>query len=444
VLTNSGTGLRYEVTANQFIANWQTKGLSAGTYTVTVTLADGTIYTKAVQLAANGSSAAQLAASSNLMDTATVGALLAGDLEVYINDPSGLFTADELARIQDAVVAVDALVESYGVTVSETTDSAAANVVVDTGSTSAVGGYSDGVLGCYSPTGEITLIQGWNWYAGSDHSQIGAGQYDFQTVITHELGHALGLGESSNSASAMSGTLTPGTVIRALVGADLNVPYDEPGADGQHAAMSALASSVLSTTTSAADLNSALPRLPIRDFAGTSSAANGSHLFTLPGLIVPGMDSRQGAHGAAGDAEARTKLALERGSHGRIESGDQVEQRPIDPRNLLFEHHANLLVQGDAEMQRLTEVLAVTTEPRPLSICQAGPAWTNVAGADAETLGCRADGMSWQDELAMVADGSGDIPCWASALAGIYGLFRVWAPDSSRPERLARSLLKQE
>jgi hypothetical protein len=33
--------------------------------------------------------------------------LLAGDLSVYINDPSGLFTADELSRIQDAINAWD-------------------------------------------------------------------------------------------------------------------------------------------------------------------------------------------------------------------------------------------------------------------------------------------------------------------------------------------------
>jgi hypothetical protein len=148
-----------------------------------------------------------------------------------------VFTADELARIQDAVNAVDAVAAPYGVTITLVDASVgnAADVVLDTGSTSVVGGYADGVLGCYADTGEITLIQGWNWYAGADPSQVGTGQYDFQTVVTHELGHALGLGESSDPASVMFATLTTGAVNRALTVSDLNVPYDEPGGDAMHA-----------------------------------------------------------------------------------------------------------------------------------------------------------------------------------------------------------------
>ncbi len=132
---------------------------------------------------------------------------------------------------------MDAVVEPYGVSVAETTDSSSANVIVDAGSTSAAGGFTDGVLGCYSPSGEITLIVGWNWYAGSDPTQIGATQYDFQTTVTHELGHALGLGESSDPTSAMYGTLTTGTTIRSLTTADLNIPYADAGADAQRAAV---------------------------------------------------------------------------------------------------------------------------------------------------------------------------------------------------------------
>jgi parallel beta-helix repeat protein len=51
VLTNGGSSaLRYDTTANQFIANWQTKGLPAGTYTVVLSLADSTTYTETVTL----------------------------------------------------------------------------------------------------------------------------------------------------------------------------------------------------------------------------------------------------------------------------------------------------------------------------------------------------------------------------------------------------------
>jgi hypothetical protein len=59
--------------------------------------------------------------------------------------------------------------------------------------TSAAGGYADGVLGCTTDVGQITIINGWMFYAGSDATQIDSAQYDFETVVVHELGHALGL-----------------------------------------------------------------------------------------------------------------------------------------------------------------------------------------------------------------------------------------------------------
>jgi hypothetical protein len=195
----------------------------------------GPVVVNELSLTGNAAST-QSADASDVSAGDTAGQLLAGHLEVYVNDPAGLFTADELARIQAAVTAVDAVVEPYGVSVTETTDPTVANVVIDTGSSSPVGGYTDGVLGCYNPDGEITLIQGWNWYAGADPAGIGPAQYDFQTTVTHELGHALGLGESADPTSAMYGTLTPGTAIRTLTTADLKIPYDEEGPDPQRAA----------------------------------------------------------------------------------------------------------------------------------------------------------------------------------------------------------------
>jgi hypothetical protein len=163
--------------------------------------------------------------------------LVAGDLSIYVNDPSGFFTADELARIQDAVNAWDTLLAPYNVTISEVTDPSLANMVIDIGTTSACGGMANGVLGCFNaPNGEITMIQGWNWYTGADPTQIGAGQFDFQTTITHELGHALGLGGGTDASSPMYETLTPGTIARTVTVADLNIPDPPSGADPQSAA----------------------------------------------------------------------------------------------------------------------------------------------------------------------------------------------------------------
>jgi hypothetical protein len=255
VLTNSGsTALRYDSTAYQFIANWNTKGLPAGTYMVTLVLADGTTYTKAVTLSKTGSASGLTTTAAGGTGSA-VGALLGGDIDLYVDNTNGDLTADELARIQDAVTAVDAVTEPYGVAVQEVTDPTLADVTLNMDTTSAVGSFTDGVLGCTTDAGQITILAGWSFYAGGDASQIGSAQYDFQTVVTHELGHALGLGHSTDATSVMYATLSTGTVNRSLTTADLNVPdSDTTGACGLHAVLAAAQggeASVLATTSPA-------------------------------------------------------------------------------------------------------------------------------------------------------------------------------------------------
>jgi len=88
---------------------------------------------------------------------------------------------------------------------------------------------AEGVLGCTTDADQVTMIQGWNWYAGSDPTQVGAGQYDFETAVMHELGHVLGLGHSSNASSVMYANLAPGTTDRTLATADLNVSDNDHG-----------------------------------------------------------------------------------------------------------------------------------------------------------------------------------------------------------------------
>src|SRR6185295_13287015 len=107
--------------------------------------------------------------------------------------------------------------------------------------TSVIGGVKQGVLAVTEGGGEITIISGWNYYLGANTGGVGSSQFDFQTVVTHELGHALGLGHSSDSASVMFASLKTGTAKRNLTAADLRVLEKESGAG--HEALMAVKSS---------------------------------------------------------------------------------------------------------------------------------------------------------------------------------------------------------
>jgi hypothetical protein len=237
-----------------------------------LTLADGTTQTKTIQLTAGGSSAGLVTDGSG--GTATAGALLGGEVDLYVDNSNGDLTSDELARINDAVTSIDATIAPYGVTIVEVSDPTQANVTMSMNTTSSLGGLAQGVLGCTTDADQVTMIQGWNWYAGADPTQVGSGQYDFETAVMHELGHVLGLGHSSDSTSVMYATLAAGTANRTLVTADLNVPDDDSGPCALHAAPIEAASSPSNVQSMIVPSSSSVPVSSNPLFAADQVLAN--------------------------------------------------------------------------------------------------------------------------------------------------------------------------
>lgn len=155
-------------------------------------------------------------------------ALRTGVISVSFESQNGIVDAAQAARVQDALTSLNYDLIPFGVilvTLDALTD-ASADIRIRVADTSACGSAAVGVLGCTKDSGEITILSGWKWYTGHEVSAVDSGEYDFQTVVTHELGHALGLGHSHDSASVMYGTLTTGAVRRNMTGHDQGVIGD--------------------------------------------------------------------------------------------------------------------------------------------------------------------------------------------------------------------------
>src|SRR5205823_4079662 len=90
---------------------------------------------------------------------------------------------------------------------------------------------------------------------------IDAVQFDLQTIVTHELGHALGLGHSTDPASVMFSNLDAGQVKRGLTVQDLKLPDhdDTGGSHALHAVPPILAALAAMTVPTVAEASTPLP-----------------------------------------------------------------------------------------------------------------------------------------------------------------------------------------
>jgi hypothetical protein len=144
-------------------------------------------------------------------------------LTVAVQDDTGAgLDPAEVARLGDAMNYLNTALTQFGVSLTLAPVGESADVHVHFATSTPTGGAAAGVLGFTTAGNDVYLVaSGWNFYTGSDAAGIGTGQYDFLTLATHELAHAIGLGESSDPGSVMYEYLTPGTVRRAFTDSNL-------------------------------------------------------------------------------------------------------------------------------------------------------------------------------------------------------------------------------
>lgn len=80
----------------------------------------------------------------------------------------------------------------------------------------------------YEPLGGgITFNSATNWYFGTDAAGLGFRQYDFYTVVMHEMIHMLGFGQSDAFTADSSGGQFVGSNVQALAGGPVALTADE-------------------------------------------------------------------------------------------------------------------------------------------------------------------------------------------------------------------------
>jgi hypothetical protein len=146
-----------------------------------------------------------------------------GVLTVAVQDDTGNgLDPNEVARIDDAMSFLNQTLGSFGVYLSWAAPGTSADVHIHFASSTPEGSAADGVIGFTTTSNDVYFVAtGWSYYTGSDASAIGSGQYDFQTLATHELAHTVGLGESIDPSSVMNEYLASGTVRRSFTDSNL-------------------------------------------------------------------------------------------------------------------------------------------------------------------------------------------------------------------------------
>ena len=157
--------------------------------------------------------------SVNAEPVSSVGELIVEFLGISFVNPTGSVTALQSARFDDSLNTLNSTFGMYGVQLVEVS-SADAVIQVEILAFSPFGGLDEGILG-YAEAGRVVLVSGWDWYLEADPALIGAEQYDFQTIVTHELGHSIGLTHSGDADSVMYDVLDVAESRRLITDRDL-------------------------------------------------------------------------------------------------------------------------------------------------------------------------------------------------------------------------------